>query len=58
MALMKTVIVLLMGCLSNNYVRSHTYHFGQCPTLEPMTDFSMEMVSHKKIKSRLNFVND
>lgn len=39
-------LVLLVGCSSQYFVNSHTYHFGQCPSLEPMTDFSMEMVSH------------
>lgn len=42
----KIVLVLLISCASSQYfVKSHTYHFGQCPTLEPMTDFSMERVS-------------
>ncbi|VVC35840.1 Hypothetical protein CINCED_3A020595 [Cinara cedri] len=44
MELFNIVLVLLVSSCSPKYfVNSHSYHFGQCPSLEPMTDFSMEM---------------
>lgn len=46
MGFLNIVLVLLVGCSPQYFVNSHSYHFGQCPSLEPMTDFSMEMVSH------------
>lgn len=50
MELLKISLVLLTSsCLSKYFVASHSYHFGQCPTLEPMADFSMENVSGIKM---------
>jgi len=46
MEFIKIAFVLLISCSLQYLVKSHSYHFGQCPTLEPMTDFSMDMVSH------------
>lgn len=45
MELLKIALVLMVSCSSLNSVNCHSYHFGQCPTLEPMTDFSMDKVS-------------
>lgn len=41
-----SLVLLISSCSSKYFVASHSYHFGQCPTLEPMADFSMENVSH------------
>lgn len=46
MGLSKLYIVLLISCSLQYFVKSHTYHFGQCPTIEPMSDFTMDKVSH------------
>jgi len=46
MGLLKIALVLMVSCSSLYSVKCHSYHFGQCPTLEPMSDFSMDKVSH------------
>lgn len=46
MGLLKIALVLMVSCSSLYSVKCHSYHFGQCPTLEPMADFSMDKVSH------------
>lgn len=54
MELLKIILVLLISSLSQYFVTSHSYHFGQCPTLEPVTDFSMNKVSYKNNSKLLN----
>lgn len=49
MGLLKITLVLMVSCSSLYSVNCHSYHFGQCPTLEPMTDFSMDKVSRNLI---------
>jgi hypothetical protein len=45
MEVLKIILVLLISSSSQYFVTSHSYHFGQCPTLEPVSDFSMNKVS-------------
>lgn len=49
MGLFKIALVLMVSSSSLYSVKGHSYHFGQCPTLEPMTDFSMDKVSRNVI---------
>lgn len=45
MGFLNITLVLLVSCYLQYVVKGHSYHFGQCPTLEPMPDFSMDKVS-------------
>lgn len=47
MGLLKIALVLMVSCSSLYSVKCHSYHFGQCPTLEPMADFSMDKLLGK-----------
>lgn len=49
MELLKIALLLMVSCSFLYSVKCHSYHFGQCPTLEPMADFSMDKVSHNII---------
>lgn len=46
---LKIALVVLISCSTQYFVNGHSYHFGQCPTLEPMVEFSMDSVSKSQI---------